>query len=72
VRGQRPRNKPGATVVDAERMPRQTFEEAVLPHLDAAFNDAQVRHWNRNDMSFWAVSDLNADELGEFVRALQP
>jgi len=32
----------------------------------------QVRHWNRNDLSFWAVSDLNADELGEFVRALQP
>jgi len=28
-------------VVDAERMPRQTFEEAVLPHLDAAFNDAR-------------------------------
>jgi RNA polymerase sigma factor (sigma-70 family) len=41
VRGQRPRNKPGATVVDAERMPRQTFEEAVLPHLDAAFNYAR-------------------------------
>ena len=22
-------------------MPRQTFEEVVLPHLDAAFNDAR-------------------------------
>jgi len=31
----------------------------------------QVRHWIRNGMSFWAVSDLNDAELGEFVRALQ-
>jgi len=32
----------------------------------------QVRHWVRNGMSFWAVSDLNDAELDEFVRALQP
>jgi anti-sigma factor RsiW len=31
----------------------------------------QVRHWIQHDMSFWAVSDLNDAELGEFVRALQ-
>jgi anti-sigma factor RsiW len=31
----------------------------------------QVRHWIRNDLSFWAVSDLADAELGEFVRALQ-
>jgi anti-sigma factor RsiW len=31
----------------------------------------QVRHWIRNGMSFWAVSDLNDAELGEFARALQ-
>ena len=31
----------------------------------------QVRHWIRNGMSFWAVSDLNDAELDEFVRALQ-
>jgi anti-sigma factor RsiW len=31
----------------------------------------QVRHWIRNGMSFWAVSDLNDAELGELVRALQ-
>jgi len=24
-----------------QAMPRQTFEEVVLPHLDAAFNDAR-------------------------------
>ena len=31
----------------------------------------QLRHWIRNGMSFWAVSDLADDELGEFVRALR-
>jgi len=31
----------------------------------------QVRHWTRNGMSWWAVSDLNDGELDEFVRALQ-
>jgi anti-sigma factor RsiW len=31
----------------------------------------QVRHWVRNGMSFWAVSDLNDAELGELVGALQ-
>ena len=31
----------------------------------------QVRHWVRNGMSLWAVSDLNDGELDEFVRALQ-
>jgi len=30
-----------------------------------------VRHWIRNGMAYWAVSDLNDVELTEFVRALQ-
>lgn len=30
-----------------------------------------VRHWVRNGMSFWAVSDLNDGELNAFVRAYQ-
>jgi anti-sigma factor RsiW len=30
----------------------------------------QVRHWVHQDMSFWAVSDLNAVELSGFARAL--
>jgi anti-sigma factor RsiW len=30
-----------------------------------------VRHWLRNGMSFWVVSDLNDAELTEFARALQ-
>jgi anti-sigma factor RsiW len=30
-----------------------------------------VRHWIRDGMSFWAVSELNDAELTEFARALQ-
>ena len=30
-----------------------------------------LRHWIHNGMSFWAVSDLNSAELGEFASALQ-
>ena len=32
----------------------------------------QVRHWIRNGMAFWAVSDLNDTELDQFVAALKP
>ncbi len=32
----------------------------------------QVRHWTRDGMAFWAVSDLNDIELDQFVRALNP
>jgi anti-sigma factor RsiW len=30
-----------------------------------------LRHWNHNGMSFWAVSDLNGAELGDFADALR-
>ena len=36
-----------------------------------AIRGFNVRHWDRNGMSFWAVSDLNDIELNDFVRALQ-
>jgi anti-sigma factor RsiW len=32
----------------------------------------QVRHWTREGMAFWAVSDLNDMELDQFVKALTP
>jgi len=31
-----------------------------------------VRHWTRDGMTFWAVSDLNDMELDQFARALHP
>ena len=36
------------------------------------FRGFQVRHWTRDGMAFWAVSDLNDLELDQFVRALHP
>jgi anti-sigma factor RsiW len=37
-----------------------------------ALRGFQVRHWTRDGMAFWAVSDLNDTELDQFVQALQP
>jgi anti-sigma factor RsiW len=31
----------------------------------------QVQHWTRDEMTFWAVSDVNPADLTEFVHALQ-
>jgi anti-sigma factor RsiW len=44
------------------------------PSTDAAVlavRGFNVLHWIDNGMSFWAVSDLNSAELGEFATALQ-
>ena len=38
---------------------------------ERAVRGFHVRHWIRNGMAYWAVSDLNDMELTEFVRALQ-
>lgn len=37
----------------------------------AAVRGFHLRHWVRDGMAFWAVSDLNDAELTEFTRALQ-
>jgi anti-sigma factor RsiW len=37
-----------------------------------ALRGFQVRHWTRDGMTFWAVSDLDDTELNQFVRALHP
>ena len=39
--------------------------------LERAVRGFHVRHWIRDGMAYWAVSDLNDVELTEFVRALQ-
>ena len=42
------------------------------PHdLVMTIRGFNLRHWIHNGMSFWAVSDLNSAELGQFVSALQ-
>jgi len=57
---------------------KHTINVFVSPERDAApaiearsVRGFHVRHWTRDGMSFWAVSDLNDGELTGFVRALQ-
>ena len=38
---------------------------------ERAIRGFHVRHWVRDGMSFWAVSDLNDAELTEFARTLR-
>ena len=75
----------GSTTSSAEPLRRWLYQRRLHPINvfvstatdQTAPNDArsirgfQVRHWIRRDMSFWAVSDLNDAELGEFARALE-
>jgi len=39
--------------------------------VDGDHSGYNVQRWNRDGMAFWAVSDLNAQELAEFVRLWQ-
>lgn len=47
-----------------------TGESDRSPHTEA-HQGYNVVHWRRADMSYWAVSDLNANELREFVELLK-
>jgi len=58
---------------------RHTINVFVAPSRDGTATDIDaqsirgfhVRHWTRDGMAFWAVSDLNDAELSEFANALQ-
>ena len=57
---------------------QHTINLFVWPAVDAgaaidtrSIRGFHVRHWIRDGMSFWSVSDLNDQELDEFVRALR-
>ena len=39
--------------------------------LSTSRSGYNVMRWNQDEMAFWAVSDLGAGELAEFVRGLQ-
>lgn len=41
--------------------------EADTPPRPASHEGYNLLHWTRAEMSFWAVSELNATELGEFA-----
>jgi len=72
----RVRGQPVAALVYQRRL--HPISLYIWPVADGAAAEAartvrgfQVRHWTRNGMSFWAVSDVNDAELSEFVRALR-
>jgi len=46
-------------------------ETQPAPAAAESLRGFQVRHWTRDQIAFWAVSDLNAAELDEFATALQ-
>jgi anti-sigma factor RsiW len=74
------RRGPGASRLSAGRRRQHTINVVIWPAEDTAgaLADArslrgfQLRHWTRDAMAFWAVSDLNDLELDQFVHALQP
>jgi anti-sigma factor RsiW len=47
-------------------------DTGAAPTDTRAVRGFHVRHWTRNGMAFWAVSDLNELELDQFVGALGP
>jgi anti-sigma factor (TIGR02949 family) len=69
--------RPVAALVYQRR--QHTINVFVSPVGDSSLSGADVsslrgfnvRHWTREGMSFWAVSDVNEAELSAFVRALQ-
>jgi anti-sigma factor RsiW len=71
-------DRPAAALVYQRR--QHTINVFVWPAGDGseastdtyALRGFQVRHWTRDGMTFWAVSDLNDTELGQFARALHP
>jgi anti-sigma factor RsiW len=46
-------------------------ERAPATSLTRSVRGFHAHHWNRDGMSYWAVSDVNDADLTEFVRALQ-
>ncbi len=70
--------RPVAALVYQRR--QHTINVFVWPAADSseaptdtrALRGFQVRHWTRDGMTLWAVSDLNGTELDEFARALHP
>jgi anti-sigma factor RsiW len=46
-------------------------DATTAPPASESVRGFQIQHWTRDQMAFWAVSDLNQAELGEFARALQ-
>jgi anti-sigma factor RsiW len=49
-------------------LPSREANSAPRGAVDSGYN---VLHWTKDGMAFWAISDLNAAELGDFEKLLQ-
>jgi anti-sigma factor RsiW len=69
--------RPVAALVYQRR--KHTINVFVYPERDEGLERSPVRsirgfhvhYWTHGSMSWWAVSDVNDDELSQFVKALQ-
>src|SRR5262249_21699698 len=67
----------GAALVYHPRQPRINLFGWPAPHgtdtplRTASHGGYHLAHWTRAGLNFWVVSDLNADELGEFARLVR-
>jgi len=50
---------------------RPASDSSEAPTDSRSVRGFQVRHWTRDGMAFWAVSDLNDAELDQFADALE-
>ena len=55
-------------VVDVFVWPTAEADAPVKSRAQRGFN---ITHWSKAGMTYWAVSDLNADELTTFARAIE-
>jgi anti-sigma factor RsiW len=70
-------DRPVAAIVYSRR--KHTINLFTWPTKGDALNDARsvakdgfnLRHWQQGGMEYWAISDLNDEELGEFVKLYQ-
>jgi anti-sigma factor RsiW len=49
-------------------LPSRDADGAAVASVDNGYN---IVHWTKDGMAFWAISDLNAAELGEFEKLLR-
>jgi anti-sigma factor RsiW len=49
-------------------LPSRDADGAAVASVDNGYN---IVHWTKDGMTFWAISDLNAAELGEFEKLLR-
>ena len=72
--GSHPIQTSGTKMTSALAEPAKTtpFEAEVMPWHDPYHSKGyNMVHWTQGGMNYWAISDMNASELGEIVQILR-